>query len=120
MRLLLSFLLTAGFLAAQPPAKDVWRVSVAALTVANVLDTQSSWGKRELNPVLANSNGRFGRESALLKLGLQGGFLGVEYLITRRHNANSKMYRALSVINFGAAAAIGSVAAHNYTIAPGR
>jgi hypothetical protein len=39
----------------------------------------------------------------------------VEYLITRGH-PNGKLYRKLAFINFGVAATIGSVAAHNYTI----
>jgi hypothetical protein len=75
----------------------------------------SSWGKHELNSTLAGPKGNFGKEGALLKLGFQGGLLGIEYLITRGH-PTGKVYRALSFINFGAAAAIGSVAAHNYTV----
>ena len=41
--------------------------------------------------------------------------MGVEYLLTRGHPSR-KLYRVLSVINFGAAGAIGATAAHNYTI----
>ena len=101
----------------QPPIpyRNLWRVSVTTLAVANALDVQSSWGKHELNSTLAGPNGNFGKQGALLKLGFQGGLLGIEYLITRGH-PSGKVYRALSFINFGAAGAIGGVAGHNYTV----
>ena len=107
-----------GLLEKPVPYRGLWRASVTTLSVANALDVHSSWGKHELNSALAGPKGNFGKEGALLKLGFQGGLLGVEYLITRGH-PSGKVYRALSFINFGAAAAIGSVAAHNYTV-PGR
>jgi hypothetical protein len=97
------------------PATALWRASVAALAVANALDVHSSWGKHELNPVLAGPTGNFGRGGALIKLGFQGGLLGLEYLISRGH-PSGKLYKPLSFVNFGAAAAIGGVAAHNYTV----
>ena len=99
------------------PASGVrlWRASVAALSVANALDVQSSWGKHELNSILAGPSGKFGRDGALIKLGVQGGLLGLEYVITRGH-PGGRFYRALSFVNFGAAAVIGGVAAHNYTV----
>jgi hypothetical protein len=97
--------------------KNLWRASLAALAVSNALDIQSSWGKHELNSALASPSGDFGAQGALLKLGFQGGLVGIEYLLTR-HHASTRLYRALSIINFGAAAGIGGVAAHNYTIAP--
>jgi hypothetical protein len=98
---------------AAPP--KLWKASVTALAVANVLDVHSSWGKHELNSTLAGSSGNFGTQGALLKLGFQGGLLGVEYLISRGH-PSKRLYRVLTVVNFGAAGMIGGVAAHNYTI----
>jgi len=97
------------------PYRNLWRTSVTTLTVANALDVHSSWGKHELNSTLAGPSGNFGKQGALLKLGFQGGLIGIEYLITRRHPIG-KVYRAFSIINFGAAAALGGVAAHNYTV----
>ncbi len=103
---------------AVPPAgKNLWRASLAALAVANALDIQSSWGKHELNSTLASPSGNFGTQGALLKLGFQSGLAGIEFLLTR-HHPSARLYRALSIINFGAAAGIGGVAAHNYTVAP--
>lgn len=98
-----------------PPSKTLWTVSLAGLAMANAMDLQSSWGKHELNPALSGPTGTFGGHGALIKLGLQGGLMGVEYLLTRGHPSR-KLYRVLSVINFGAAGAIGATAAHNYTI----
>jgi hypothetical protein len=115
--------LTPGVLSAQEinllnaptPCKNLWRASLTTLAVANAIDVHSSWGKHELNQTLAGPTGTFGSQGALLKLGFQGGLMGVEYLITRRH-ASPKLYRVLSIINFSAAAGIGAVAAHNYTV----
>src|SRR6185369_3019424 len=122
-KIVMIFALCAGALSAQDfsllerPASPpkLWRASVTALAVANALDIHSSWGKHELNSTLASRSGNFGKEGALLKLGFQGGLIGLEYLITRRH-PTGKLYRALSFINFGATAAIGSVVVHNYTV----
>src|ERR1022692_640487 len=98
-----------------PPSKTLWRVSLASLAVANAMDIQSSWGKHELNPTLSGPTGTFGGQGALIKLSLQGGLMSIEYFLTRGHPSR-KLYRALSMINFGAAGATGAIAVHNYTI----
>ncbi|MBZ5621017.1 MAG: hypothetical protein LAQ69_20160 [Acidobacteriia bacterium] len=123
LKILLSLGICAGVLSAQEvppldgpaPAPKLWRASITALAVANVMDVHSSWGKHELNSTLSGPSGNFGKEGALIKLGFQGGLIGLEYLVTRGHPTR-KLYRALSVINFGASAAIGATAIHNYTI----
>ena len=86
-----------------------------SLAAVNAADIHSSWGKHELNPALAGRTGTFGTQGALIKLGLQGGLMGIEYLITRGH-PTGKVYRALSIVNFGASAGIGAVAIHNYGV----
>jgi len=104
--------------------KRLWQVSLVTLSVANVVDVHSSLGKREMNSALAGPSGTFGTRGILLKSGMQGGLLGIEYLIMRRHArdlafnpARSKLYRTLAIINFASAAALTGVAAHNYTVA---
>ena len=97
------------------PTKRLWLTSVGALTMANVADAQSSWGKRELNPTLSGNAGTFGLGGTLIKAGIVGSMIGVEYLLLRRHPGKG-LYRKVSIINFGAAALTGGVAAHNYTI----
>jgi hypothetical protein len=87
------------------------------LAVSNALDIQSSWGKHELNSTLASPSGNFGVQGALLKLGFQGGLVGVEFLLTR-HRPSARLYKTLSIVNFGATAVIGATVAHNYTVAP--
>ena len=99
--------------------RTLWRASIAALTAANAMDVQSSWGKHELNPALAGGSGTFGAQGALLKLGLQGSLVGIEYLITRRH-PSPKLYKVMSLINFGAAAGFAGAAAHNYGVPQAR
>jgi hypothetical protein len=98
-----------------PQSKALWRVSLSTLATANAMDIHSSWGKRELNGLLAGPNQRFGVKGTVLKLAFQGGLMGAEYLITRGHTSG-RMFRALAWINFGAAAGITSVAVHNYTV----
>ena len=108
----------SSILAAPPtprPNHALWKASLAAIAVANAMDVQSSWGKHELNPTLSGPTGNFGGQGALIKLGIQGALLGAECLITRGH-PSKRLYRALSAINFGAAATTAAVAAHNYTI----
>jgi hypothetical protein len=100
-----------------PSGRNLWRASLTTLAVSNALDIQSSWGKHELNSTLASPSGTFGAQGALLKLGFQGGLVGIEYLITR-HHPSPRLYRTLAIINFGASAGIAGVVAHNYTVAP--
>ena len=124
-KLLLILGFCAGILGAQQhplldrPAPTVapklWRASVASVAAANALDIHSSWGKHELNSTLSSSSGSFGREGALIKVGLQGGLIGFEYLITRGHPSH-KLYRALTIVNFSVAGTMSGVAIHNYTI----
>jgi hypothetical protein len=116
-KLMLLLTLSAGLLCAQETSKPtLWKASVISLAAANAMDIHSSWGKHELNPALSGGNqATFGTQGALIKLGLQGGLIGLEYLITRRHPAG-KVYRSLAVVNFGAAGAMSAVAAHNYSI----
>src|SRR5579863_2786006 len=122
-KILLILGICAGFLSAQEvslttrptPAPKLWRASITALAVANVMDVHSSWGKHELNSTLSGPSGNFGKEGALIKLGFQGGLIGFEYLITRGHPSR-KLFRALTVINFGVSATVGGVAVHNYTV----
>jgi hypothetical protein len=39
----------------------LWKASAATLLAGNAMDVTSSWGKRELNPVLAGSQGTLGK-----------------------------------------------------------
>lgn len=122
-KILFILVVSAGALSAQDAplvnryqtSAELWRTSITALAVANVVDIHSSWGKRELNSALSNQSGNFGREGLLIKAGLQGGLIGFEYLLTRKR-PSCKLYRGLSIINFSVSAGMGAVAARNYAI----
>src|ERR1051325_6521299 len=99
--LLLLLTIGTGLLSAQettllkPAAPQLWRASITSLAVANALDVHSSWGKHELNSTLASPSGNFGKEGALIKIGVQGGLIGFQYLITHRR-PSPKLYRVLT------------------------
>jgi hypothetical protein len=100
-------------IAARQTAMHRWEISLAPLVASQVLDSSSSWGMRELNPVLANPNGGFGARSAMLKLGTVGALIGVEYLIVKRSPRAAHLFEKL---NWSGAAVTTGLAIHNYAI----
>lgn len=110
--------LSSALIAAAKPAQSheipkSWKWSLAPLAASQALDVASSYGLRELNPVLAGADGRFGARAASVKLGVVGAFVGVEYLIVKAHPGAA---RVLSRINWSGAALTTSFAVHNYSI----
>jgi hypothetical protein len=97
----------------QQKAYRTWKLSLIPLATSQAMDISSSYGLRELNPALADPNGRFGMQSAATKIGITAGIAGVEYLIVRKHPAAAKF---LWKMNLGGAAATAGVAMHNYTL----
>jgi hypothetical protein len=93
-----------------------WAISLAPLVASEALDAASSYGLRELNPVLAQQDGRFGMKAAGVKFGVIGGLIGVEYLLVRKYPRSAKFF---TVINWTTAGATTGLAIHNYTL-PGR
>lgn len=129
MKTLTLILITAASLCAQPsgafirdleaqrieraahPAvqgRKLWLASIAALAVGNTLDVHSSWGKREMNPLLAGPGGTFGVRGAGLKAGIGVGVVLAERLIFKRDR------RPAAAVNFALAGALGAVAKYNY------
>jgi hypothetical protein len=94
---------------------DRWRISVVALAAANAMDIQSSWGKRELNPALASSNGAFGVRGALLKSGVQASVVALELIVLHRRPSN-RIRNVLAIINFGDAGLTTAMAGHNWSV----
>lgn len=90
-----------------------WKISLAPLVASQALDVASSYGMRELNPVLAGEDGRFGAKAAAMKLGLTGALMGVEYLIVKAHPGAAKVF---TKINWSGAALTTGFAAHNFAI----
>ena len=107
-------LVVAGEAEAVPvvAGKNLWRASVAALAVANAMDARTSWGKYELNPNLSGKNGTFGREGALIKLGIVSGMFVLETVVLQRR-PSKRFYRGLALVNFGSASVTGATAIRN-------
>ena len=93
--------------------RKLWKLSLIPVALSQTLDISSSWGMRELNPVLAGRDGRFGIEAALVKVGVVGVVTGVEFLIVRHRPGAA---RAFERINWSGALLTSSFAAHNYAI----
>ncbi len=58
--------------AARADASRAWKRSLIPLLASQSLDAASSYGYRELNPVLADADGRFGVKSTTLKFAVVG------------------------------------------------
>jgi len=99
--------------AADQTAMRRWKMSVVPVFASQALDVTSSYGMRELNPMLASSDGSFGAKGAGIKLGATAGLLGVEYLIVRKYPRSA---RAFTKINWTVSIVTTGFAAHNYAI----
>lgn len=98
---------------AQSSAYRSWKISLAPVLASQTLDVASSYGMRELNPVLAGADGRFGAKASIVKLGVVGAVMGLEYLLVRKHPGSA---RILSKLNWTSAVVTTGFAAHNYAI----
>jgi hypothetical protein len=95
-------------------ARKAWKLSLLPLVASETLDAASSYGMRELNPVLAGSNGEFGMRATTIKFGVIGVFIGVEYLIVKAHPGAARIF---SKVNWAAAGVTTGLAVHNYAVA---
>ncbi len=98
-------------LAEAPRHQGLWRASVAALLASSALDAHSSWGKREMNPLLAGPDGRFGTRAVAIKAAITGGALGMQWFMLR-HKPSMTKYAILG--NFALTGIYTRVAVHNY------
>ncbi|MGA3187342.1 MAG: hypothetical protein ABSF22_09540 [Bryobacteraceae bacterium] len=90
-----------------------WKISLIPLVGSQALDAASSYGMRELNPLLASSNGGFERKATAIKLGVTGALVGVEYLIVRKYPQSA---RVISKLNWTTGIVTTGFAVHNYAI----
>lgn len=110
MRRLLVGLLIASSLHAE---NRFWKWSTAALLAGTSADMASSYGHRELNPLLAGQDGRFGGRGVVIKAGMAGGVILFQWIVLRRNPRASKVF---GIANIGAGAAFGSVASRNVRV----
>ena len=90
-----------------------WTVSLVPVVASQALDVASSYGKRELNPVLAGPNGGFGTKATGLKFGAAGALIGVEFLLVKKFPRSAKLF---TVLNWSTSAATTGLAVHNFTL----
>ncbi len=96
--------------------KKAWIASWIAFAAVNFLDAHSSAGKRELNPLLSNSEGRFSaRKAAMIKSAVGGGFFAVQWWMARK-NRDADYCRTFTIANSAMTAGLGTVAVHNYGV----
>ena len=94
-------------------ARRAWVRSTFPVAAASALDIASSFGGRELNPLLAGRSRMFDARSAAIKTGLVGALLGIEYLVVRRNPRHS---RALARLNWVVAGATTGIAVRNFAV----
>ncbi|HEV2198923.1 MAG TPA: hypothetical protein VGR73_03810 [Bryobacteraceae bacterium] len=107
---------TAGEAAGERTWRTRWLVSVGPLVAAQSLDAASSYGLREMNPLLASPDGRFGMKATALKFGVIGGLVGAEALLVRKFPRSAKFF---TVVNYSTAGVTTGLAVYNYRL-PGR
>lgn len=97
-------------LMAMPAAAEslvTWKWSAATVAASSAVDAASSWGQREMNPLLGQ---RFGWPSLAIKAGVVGGSLLAQRIILRRR---PDAVRLAAGLNFGMAALHLGVASRN-------
>ena len=67
-----------------------WKRSLLPLIASQSLDAASSWGMREMNPVLADSRGAFGGKAVAVKFGAVGAFVAIEYLVVKKYPRSAR------------------------------
>jgi hypothetical protein len=90
-----------------------WKISLAPLVGSQALDAASSYGMRELNPLLASANGGFEMKAVSIKLGVTAAVVGAEYLIVRKYPHSARL---ISKLNWTTGIVTTGFAVHNYAI----
>jgi hypothetical protein len=104
---------SAAHRAADQTSMRRWKMSVVPVFASQALDVTSSYGMRELNPMLASSDGSFGAKGAGIKLGSTAAIVGIEYLLARNHPRAARIF---TKINWSVSIVTAGFAAHNFAI----
>ncbi|MCL6505979.1 MAG: hypothetical protein K6T59_03045 [Bryobacteraceae bacterium] len=94
--------------------KKIWVTSAAVLAATHVADVTSSRGMPEANPLLRDARGQFHMSRGILIKGAASGGLLVLQGILLKRSKDSNLYKPFSVINLGAAGAVGATALRNH------
>ncbi len=90
-----------------------WAISLAPLFASQALDAASSYGMRELNPLLASPDGGFGKKATTLKFGVIGALAASEYFLVRKYPRSAKVF---TIVNWATSGATSALAVHNYSL----
>jgi hypothetical protein len=90
-----------------------WERSLIPLLASQSLDAASSYGYRELNPLLADPNGAFGVRATTVKFSVVGALIGVEYILAKKSPQAARLFTKL---NWSTAAVTTGLAVHNYVV----
>ena len=90
-----------------------WAISLAPLLASQSLDAASSYGMRELNPLLASPDGGFGMKATSMKFGVIGALTGVEYVLVKKYPRSAKFF---TIVNWTTAGATTGLAVHNFRL----
>ena len=90
-----------------------WAISLAPLFASQALDAASSYGMRELNPLLASPDGGFGMKATSIKFGVIGALAATEYFLVRKYPRSAKVF---TIVNWATSGATSALAVHNYSL----
>lgn len=108
IRLTVATILLFACLCQRGSGQHVYRASVATVGACAAADAASSWGRVEMNPILADHQRRFGVRGVAIKAGITGIWLGAQWL------TRGKDRRAWAVGNWGMAASWCGAAGWNW------
>lgn len=89
----------------------LWRVTQAAMLASTTADVASSYGRRELDPVLGR--GRYGIRQTSLEFGITGIVLAVQEIAVHRKPILAKR---LAIVNLVRTGAYTGLAVHNESV----
>jgi len=90
---------------------QTWEISTAALIASHALDSASSWGRPEANPLMGRT---FGPRGLGVKVAAVGGLVLVEHRTIRRYPGARRRF---AVFNLVCTAAVSAVAIRNWVVA---
>ena len=93
--------------------KRAWERSLIPLVASQAVDAASSYGYRELNPILAGPNGEFGAKATTMKFAVVGALVLGEYLLVRK---SPKVAGIFQKLNWASSAVTTGLAVHNYVV----
>ncbi|MGA2741734.1 MAG: hypothetical protein ABSG65_30390 [Bryobacteraceae bacterium] len=111
LRILIAALAAGGSHAQAASWRRILRFTQAALVASTAADVASSYGQRELDPVLGR--GRYGMRQASLEFGITGAMLTAEAILVHRRPS---LVKRLAIVNIVRVGAFTGLAAYNESL----